>query len=149
MLFRSKQHVSEGIKLAQKENLPDVVTEFIATHHGAGKLKYFYNKWCNEHPGETPDDALFSYDGPNPYTIEQALLMMADSLEAASRSLKDYSDESITKLVNGIIDAQINDGMFRDTPLTFKKLEIVRAEFIERLKTMYHARISYPELKKH
>ena len=143
-----KQHVTEGVKLAQKENLPSVVTEFITTHHGAGKLKYFYNKWCNENPDIEPDNALFSYDGPNPQTTEQALVMMADSLEAASRTLKDYSDDSITKLVNGIIDSQINEGMFKNTPLTFKNLEIVRQEFIQRLKTMYHARISYPELKK-
>ena len=90
---------------------------------------------------------MFSYPGPNPTTREQALLMMADSVEAASRSLKDYSDKSVSKLVNNIIDAQVNEGMFKDTPLTFRDLEAIKEVFIERLKTMYHARISYPELK--
>lgn len=142
-----KQHVTEGMRLAQKEKLPEEISAFITTHHGEGKIKYFYNLWKNEHPDEEIDEALFTYPGPNPYTKEQALLMMADSVEAASRSLKEYSDESITKLVNTLIDTQINEGMFRNTPLSFRDLEIVKEVFIERLKTMYHARISYPELK--
>lgn len=143
-----KSHVFEGLKLAQKEKLPDVITAFISTHHGEGKIKYFYNLWKNEHPDEPIDEKLFSYPGPNPYTKEQAILMMADSVEAASRSLKDYSDEAVTTLVNKIVESQINDGMFRDAPLSFRDLERIKEVFIERLKTMYHARISYPELKK-
>ncbi|MDO5570924.1 MAG: HDIG domain-containing protein [Bacteroidales bacterium] len=142
-----KQHVIDGIKMARKENLPQVIIDFIATHHGEGKIKYFYNKWKNEHPDEDIDEELFSYPGPNPFTREQAILMMADSIEAASRSLKDYSDESVTKLVQNIIDSQIKDGMFKNNPLSFRDLESIKEVFIERLKTMYHARISYPELK--
>ncbi|MEG0948488.1 MAG: HDIG domain-containing protein [Bacteroidales bacterium] len=143
-----KQHVSDGLKLAQKEKLPEEITAFIATHHGAGTLKYFYNKWHNEHPDEQINENIFHYPGPNPSTKEQALLMMADSIEAASRSLKDYSDDSFTKLVNKLIDTQISEGMFNNTPLTFRDVQIIKEVFIERLKTMYHARISYPELLK-
>ena len=142
-----KQHVTDGITLAKKENLPKEITDFIGSHHGNGRIKYFYNKWCNENPDKEIDEEMFSYPGPNPTTREQALLMMADSVEAASRSLKDYSDKSVSKLVNNIIDAQVNEGMFKDTPLTFRDLEAIKEVFIERLKTMYHARISYPELK--
>ena len=142
-----KQHVSEGLKLAQKEKLPEEITAFISTHHGAGKIKYFYNKWKNDHPDDEIDENIFFYPGPNPYTKEQALLMMADSIEAASRSLKVYNEEAFEKLVNNLIDAQVKEGMFSNTPLTFRDLETIKAVFIERLQTMYHARISYPELK--
>lgn len=142
-----KTHVTEGVRLAQKEKLPDVITAFISTHHGEGKIKYFYNLWRNEHPDQQIDEKMFSYPGPNPHTKEQAILMMADSVEAASRSLKDYSDEAISTLVNKLIGSQISEGMFRDTPLSFRDLEAIKEVFIERLKTMYHARISYPELK--
>ena len=143
-----KQHVSDGLKLAQREKLPTEITAFIATHHGSGTLKYFYNKWRNEHPDEPVNESIFHYPGPNPSTKEQALLMMADCIEAASRSLKDYSDDSFAHLVNKMIDGQISEGMFNNTPLTFRDVQIIKEVFIERLKTMYHARISYPELKK-
>ena len=142
-----KQHVTDGFIIGRKEKLPQEIIDFIQTHHGKGKMKYFYNKWKNEHPDEEPDADFFSYPGPNPTTREQAILMMADSIEAASRSLKEYSGDSIRILVNNIIDAQINEGMYKHTPLTFRDLEIVKEVFIERLKTMYHARISYPEVK--
>ena len=137
-----KQHVIDGITLARKEKIPQEVTDFISTHHGNGKLKYFYNKWKNENPDAEVREEDFSYPGPNPYTKEQALLMMADSVEAASRSLKDYSDESFRKLVNGIIDAQINEGLYNNTPLTFRDVEVIKDTFVERLRTMYHARVS-------
>lgn len=143
-----KQHVSDGLKLAQKEKLPAEIAAFIATHHGSGTLKYFYNKWRNEHPDEPINESIFHYPGPNPSTKEQALLMMADCVEAASRSLKDYSKESFSNLVNRLIDGQISEGMFNNTPLTFRDVQIIKEVFIERLTTMYHARISYPELKK-
>ncbi|MEG1586648.1 MAG: HDIG domain-containing protein [Bacteroidales bacterium] len=142
-----KQHVSDGLKLAQREKLPEEITAFITTHHGASKIKYFYTKWKNDHPDQDIDENIFHYPGPNPYTKEQALLMMADCIEAASRSLKVYNEESFEKLVNNLIDAQVKEGMFSNTPLTFRDLETIKEVFIERLQTMYHARISYPELK--
>ena len=141
-------HVTEGVKMAEKANLPQAVIDFIRTHHGKGKTKYFYNSYVNEHPDEEVDEKLFTYPGPNPFSKETAILMMADSVEAASRSLKDYSEENIKVLVNKIIDSQIADGLMKDAPLTFRDVELIKNIFIDKLKTMYHSRISYPELKK-
>ena len=141
-------HVTEGLKLADKYNLPQVIRDFIATHHGLGKTRYFYVKQKNEHPDEPIDDLLFTYPGPNPSTKEQAILMMADAVEAASRSLKDYSEQSIRELVERIIDSQADEGYFRDCPITYRDIQYAKTVLIEKLKTIYHTRISYPELKK-
>lgn len=141
-------HVTEGVKMAEKANLPQAVIDFIRTHHGKGKTKYFYNSYINENPDKEVDEAIFTYPGPNPFSKETAILMMADSVEAASRSLKEYTVESITILVNKIIDSQIADGLMKDAPLTFRDVELIKNVFIDKLKTMYHSRISYPELKK-
>ena len=141
-------HVTEGIKLAEKYNLPAIIQNFITTHHGQGKTKYFYVKQKNEFPDENVDDLLFTYPGPNPTTKEQAILMMADSVEAASRSLPDYTEKSIRDMVEHIIDSQVADGFFRDCPITFRDIQYSKTVLIEKLKTIYHTRISYPELKK-
>ena len=141
-------HVTEGMKLADKYNLPAVIRNFITTHHGQGKAKYFFVKQKNEFPDEPVDDLLFTYPGPNPSTKEQAILMMADSVEAASRSLPDYSEKSIRELVEHIIDTQVAEGYFRDCPITFRDIQYAKTVLIEKLKTIYHTRISYPELKK-
>ena len=141
-------HVTDGLKLAEKYNLPQVIREFIATHHGLGKTKYFYVKQKNEFPEEDVDDLLFTYPGPNPSTKEQAILMMADAVEAASRSLPDYTEQSIRELVCRIIDSQVDEGYFRDCPITFRDIQYAKTVLIEKLKTIYHTRISYPELKK-
>jgi len=141
-------HVTEGLKLADKYNLPDVIKEFIATHHGLSKAKYFYVQQKNAFPDEPVDDLLFTYPGPNPYTKEQAILMMADSVEAASRSLPDYTEKTIRELVNRIIDAQVAEGYFKDCPITFRDIAYAKTVLIDKLKTIYHTRISYPELKK-
>lgn len=141
-------HVTYGMKLAEKHNLPKVIRDFITTHHGAGKTKYFYISYMNEHPGEPIDESIFTYPGPNPWTREQAILMMADSVEAASHSLKEYTEESINGLVDKIIDSQMADGFFRECPITFKDIATIKALFKEKLKAVYHTRISYPELKK-
>ena len=141
-------HVTEGLRLAEKYNLPDVIKEFIATHHGQGKAKYFYVKYKNEHPDDNVDELLFTYPGPNPFTREQAILMMADAVEAASRSLPDYTEKSIRDLVNRILDSQVADGYFRECPITFRDIAYAKTVLIEKLKTIYHTRISYPELKK-
>lgn len=141
-------HITDGLKLAEKHNLPKAVKDFISTHHGQGLTKYFYISYKNEHPDEEVDQGKFRYPGPNPFTKEQAILMMADSVEAASRSLPEYTEESISTLVDKIIDAQVADGYFKECPITFKDIAMVKALFKEKLKTMYHTRISYPELKK-
>ncbi|MCD8044422.1 MAG: HDIG domain-containing protein [Tannerellaceae bacterium] len=141
-------HVTEGIKLAEKYKLPQEIINFIRTHHGSGKTKYFYNTFKNKFPDKEIDESKFTYPGPNPSTKETAILMMADAVEAASRSLKEHTEESIRKLVSGIIDSQIADGLMKNTPLTYRDVETIKDVFVERLKIMYHTRISYPELNK-
>lgn len=141
-------HITDGLKLAEKHNLPKVIKDFISTHHGRGLTKYFYISYKNEHPDEQVDQEKFRYPGPNPFTKEQAVLMMADSVEAASRSLPEYTEESISTLVDKIIDTQVSEGYFKECPITFKDIATVKALFKEKLKTMYHTRISYPELRK-
>ena len=141
-------HVTEGLKLADENNLPVQIRDLIATHHGQGKAKYFYIKYKNEHPEEPVDDLLFTYPGPNPFTKEQAILMMADAVEAASRSLPDYTEQTIRQLVNKLIDGMVDDGFFRDCPITFRDIQYAKTVLIEKLKTIYHTRISYPEMKK-
>ena len=141
-------HITDGLKLAEKHNLPKLIKDFISTHHGRGLTKYFYISYKNEHPDEEVDQEKFRYPGPNPFTKEQAVLMMADSVEAASRSLPEYTEESISTLVDKIIDTQVSEGYFKECPITFKDIATVKALFKEKLKTMYHTRISYPELRK-
>ena len=141
-------HVSEGLKMAEKEGLPVIIKNFILTHHGRGMTRYFYIKQQNERPDEEVDKEPFTYPGPNPFTREQAILMMADAVEAASRALPEYTEESISTLVNRIIDSQVNDGFFKECPITFR--DIANAKFVltDRLKSIYHTRISYPKLIK-
>ncbi|MBP3511419.1 MAG: HDIG domain-containing protein [Prevotella sp.] len=140
-------HVTEGLKLAERSNLPAVIKEFISTHHGQGKTKFFYVKYKNEHPDEYVDELLFTYPGPNPFTREQAILMMADTVEAASRSLPDYTEKSIRDLVNRLVDGQLADGYFRECPITFRDIAYAKTVMIDKLKTMYHTRVSYPTAK--
>ena len=141
-------HVTEGVKLAEKYNLPNTIKDFISTHHGLGKTKFFYIQYKNTHPNEDIDELLFTYPGPNPFTKEQAILMMADTVEAASRSLPDYTEKTIRELVNKLIDAQVAEGYFKDCPITFRDIAYAKTVLIEKLKTIYHTRLSYPELKK-
>lgn len=143
------RHVTDGLKMAEKAKLPAVIRDMIAQHHGKSKTKYFYIKYQQQHPDEPIDDELFTYPGPNPQTREASLLMMADSVEAASRSLKDYSTEAITKLVNNVIDGQVADGLHRESPLSFRDIKLVKEAFISRLRTMYHTRIAYPPSPRH
>ena len=141
-------HVAEGEKIARRNHLPEVVINFITTHHGTSLVRYFYNTYCNAHPKEKVDESLFRYPGAKPSTKEGAILMMADAIEARSRSLEDYSEASIAKAVNQMIDAQIADGQFAETPLSFKDVEDIRRVFVARITAMYHHRISYPTLNK-
>jgi hypothetical protein len=138
-------HVTDGLRRANKAGLPAVVKDFICQHHGCGKAKYFYYAYCNSHPDEAnPDASAFTYPGPNPQSRETSLLMMADSVEAASRSLPDYSRESIAALVDKIIDGQIADGLHADSTLEFRDVPTIKAAFVKRLMTMYHTRVAYP-----
>ena len=137
-------HVAEGMKLAHKHNLPLVLRDFIRMHHGTGPIRYFYNAYRTLHPGE-PVPAYYFYTGVNPTTKETAILMMADALEASSRSLTEFSEENISNLVEKIINAKIQDGVFKDVPITFRDMEKVKAVFKAKLQSIYHTRIPYPE----
>lgn len=141
-------HVTEGVKIAEQNDLPQFIKDFILTHHGTGVTKYFYVKYKNEHPEEEVDEEPFRYPGPNPFTREQAILMMADSVEAASRSLPEYTEETICNLTNMIIDQQMSMGAFTACPITFRDVSLTKQLLIEKLKAMYHTRISYPTEKK-
>jgi putative nucleotidyltransferase with HDIG domain len=138
-------HVTNGVKMAEKASLPQAIIDFIRTHHGKGKTKFFYIKYKNQHPDEEIDESLFTYPGPNPFSKETAVLMMADSVEAASRSLKSYTEEEISALVNRIIDSQFADGLLNHAPITLLDIEKVKRVFVDKLKIAYHTRISYPE----
>lgn len=141
-------HVTEGASLANKHKLPDLIKSFILEHHGKGMAKYFYTTAVNNNPDKVIDKGDFSYPGPNPQSTETSILMMADAVEAASRSLTDYSPESIDRLVENIINGQIADGMFKESPISFKDVEIIKKVFKKRLATIYHTRVRYPEMKK-
>ena len=141
-------HVTEGEQIARKNRLPEVIINFILTHHGTSLTRYFYNTYCNAHPNEEVDKTLFQYPGPKPTTKEAAIVMMADAIEARSRSIEDFSEKSIAELVDQMIDTQIADGQFSETPLSFKDVEDIRRVFKARITAMNHHRISYPTLNK-
>lgn len=142
-------HVADGLTRAEKAGLPAIIKDFIRQHHGAGRAKYFYFQAAKNLPeGQQPDPAVYTYPGPNPQTRENSLLMMADAVEAASRSLADYSKESIKALVDKIIDGQIADHLHDESSLQFADIQKIKAAFVKRLTTMYHTRIAYPEAKK-
>lgn len=141
-------HINDGVERADKAGLPEVIKDFIRQHHGKGKAKYFYYTYCKQHPGEEVDPAPFTYPGPNPQTREASLMMMADAVEAASRSLPEHTPEAIRELVNKIIDSQIADGLHNESPLHFRDVGIIKDAFVRRLMTMYHSRIVYPEAPK-
>jgi membrane-associated HD superfamily phosphohydrolase len=135
------------VKIAEKWNLPYQIIEFISMHHGCSKVKYFYNSFKNEFADREIDERKFTYPGPLPATKETAILMMSDAVEAASRSLKSYDEESISKLVEGVVNGQIADGQFKDAPISFRDVEVAKSIFKVKLQNIYHTRIQYPELK--
>ncbi|WP_313381245.1 HDIG domain-containing metalloprotein [Proteiniphilum saccharofermentans] len=141
-------HVKDGLKIAQKYNVPQQIVDFIETHHGTSMPKFFYISWKNANPGKEANEADFRYPGPNPFSKETAIMMMADAVEASSRSLPEYTEESLRNLVDKIIDAQVAEGYFKSAPITFKDIQTVKDVFVEKLVTMYHSRIAYPELKR-
>lgn len=140
-------HVTKGVELADKHRLPKVIKDFILTHHGASMVRYFYVQAVNKYGEENVDKAKFTYPGPNPFTREQAILMMSDAVEASSRSLKEYTTEAITELVNRIIDGQVANGAFVNCPITFRDISEAKQTFIDSLQVIYHTRVSYPEIK--
>lgn len=141
-------HVTKGVELAKKYNLPEAIINFIRTHHGRSKVKYFYNSFKNKYPDKEINETLFTYSGPDPVSKECTVVMMADAVEAVSRTLAVKDEENITKLVNDIIDGQLQDGRYLNSDITFKDIGIVKRVFIDMLTTIYHSRIAYPKLNK-
>ena len=135
-------HVTKGVELAKKYNLPESIINFIRTHHGKSKVKYFYNSFKNKYPDREINESLFTYAGPDPVSRECSVVMMADAVEAVSRTLVVKTEENITKLVNDIIDGQVRED------ITFKDIATVKKVFIEMLTNIYHSRIAYPKLEK-
>ena len=142
------RHVTEGLQLADRYRLPASIRAFIATHHGRGLVKYFYISAQNRQPDAQIDEEAYRYPGPNPTTAEQAIVMMADAVEASSRALSQYSEETISQLVDRIIDAQVAEGFFAQCPITFQDIYTAKEVFKEKLKIIYHTRIQYPTLKR-
>ena len=142
------KHVTDGLSLAEHKHLPKKIKEFITTHHGTSKAGYFYITYKNAHPDEEIDESKFTYPGTKPQTKEQAILMLADCVEAASHSIKEYTDENIDELVEKIVSGRLQAGELSQAPLTFKDIDTIKSVFKKRLKAIYHTRISYPNEKK-
>ncbi|MEM9823786.1 MAG: HDIG domain-containing metalloprotein [Bacteroidota bacterium] len=142
------EHVTEGVQLAKKNNLPKVLIDFILSHHGTTRVEYFYRNHINNNPGGEVDEHFFRYPGPRPRSKEETILMIADSLEAASKSLKSPNEKDINDLVDKIIAGKITHGQLEDSEMTFEELEICKAEFKKLLKSINHVRIEYPDEKK-
>ena len=145
-------HVEEGERIARKHRLPEVIVHFIRSHHGTSVTRYFYNTAVNvaKTAGKTATDVNkedYSYPGPKPSTKEAAILMMADAIEARSRSLNELTEQSIAEMVDQMIDAQVADGQFSETVLSFKDLEDIRAVFKQKLIEINHHRIVYPTIE--
>ena len=138
-------HVLKGIEIAKKNNLPEVIIDFIRSHHGTSTVKYFLYQYKTLHPEKETDTGNFTYPGPIPFSKETAVLMMADACEAASRSLNEYNEESLSSLVTNIIDGQAKEGQFANADITYKDISVIKRIFINMLQNIYHVRIAYPK----
>jgi len=138
-------HVKNGIQLARRHKLPENVIDFIRTHHGTSRVQYFYHSFLKNYPGTEVDETAFRYPGPIPYSRETAIVMMADAVEATSRSLKDVNSEKIDLMVESIINQQIADNQFVNASITFKDITIIKKIFKKMLMNIYHVRMEYPK----
>ncbi|MFO7924752.1 MAG: HDIG domain-containing protein [Bacteroidales bacterium] len=138
-------HVTKGVEMAKKNNLPVQIIDFILTHHGTTRVQYFYKSYLNKYPDDEVDAGKYTYPGPRPFSKETAALMMADSVEAASRSLKEINMESINALVDSIIDNQVSEEQFANTEITFRDISKIKEVYKKKLRNIYHARVAYPE----
>jgi len=138
-------HVTDGIELAHKNHIPERIIDFIRTHHGTRRTDYFYISEQKAHPDEEIDPTPFTYHGPAPFSRETAVLMMCDSIEAASHSMKDIDEKKISDLVDNIINKQMEAGQFLNTDLTLRDIETCRKVLKKKLMSIYHVRIAYPE----
>lgn len=140
-------HVTSGVILAKNFKVPPQIIDFIATHHGTSMTYYFYKKFTEKNPRDPEKEKDFVYPGPKPFSKETAIVMMADAVEASSRSLDKQTDESINELVERILLLKEQEGQFSDVPFTFRDMSDIKSAFKRRLATMYHGRIAYPEGK--
>jgi putative nucleotidyltransferase with HDIG domain len=138
------EHVTYGVELAHKYHLPNAIIDFIKTHHGKSLVYFFYMKYMNNHPDDKESAAKFTYPGPNPSTNEMVVVMMADSCEAASRSLLQPDEAKLNNLVDKIIDRQHSDGLYNDSNITLKEINAAKSVIKYKLKNIFHARIVYP-----
>ncbi len=141
------QHVDEGVELAKKARIPQIVIDFILSHHGKSQTLYFFNQYVNQ-GGDPARIDEFTYNGTLPMFKEQVIVMMADAVEAASRTLKDYSEKNISLLVEKVVDARISDDQLIDADISVREIRIVKDSFKQKLSQVYHSRIAYPTLKK-
>ena len=137
-------HVRNGVEMGKKYHLPESVIDFIRTHHGTTKTGYFYNRYLMEHPDEPVDEALFAYNGPKPYSRETAVVMLVDSVEAAVRSLKNHDKESISELIDRIVEGKIRDNQFSNCNITFRDIDTIKRILKDKMLSIYHVRIAYP-----
>lgn len=138
-------HVLTGVEKAKKHNLPEQIVDFIRTHHGTRRTEYFYTLAKRDNPDEEVDDKIYTYPGPEPFSKETAVLMMADTVEAASRSLKKPDEEAIDNLVEGVVNKQIESHQFDNADVTFRDVRKIKSVFKKKLMNIYHLRIEYPK----
>jgi putative nucleotidyltransferase with HDIG domain len=142
------KHVTEGVKMAKKARLPNVIIDFIKTHHGTTRVEYFYRNYLKENPDGEVDEADFRYPGPKPTSKEETILMIADSIEAACKSLKSPTEDSLNELIDKIITGKISAGQLENSTLSFEELEICKKVFKQLMRSVHHVRIEYPEEEK-
>lgn len=140
-----KNHVTDGLKVAKKYNLPKVIVDFVETHHGDSLIYFFYRNYMDKNPDTDIDESTFRYAGPRPSTKETTIVMMADAVEAASRSLRKHTPESISKLVDSIIQKQIDGEQLKNSPIKFFEVEVIKESFKNKIANIYHTRIEYPK----
>ena len=140
-----RRHVVEGLRLARQEKLPAAISAFIAEHHGTQRIGYFYGKALEQAGEENVDATEFHYAGPKPQSSETAVVLLADPVESAARTLRDPTPERIRAMVDAIVDSRVADGQLDEAPLTFAQVSLVKEQFAKVLEAMYHRRIDYPE----
>ncbi|TZF81554.1 HDIG domain-containing protein [Pedobacter sp. BS3] len=142
------RHVHKGIEMARRNHLPEVIVDFIRTHHGNTRVDYFYQSFLKNFPEKLVDENIFRYPGPIPFSKETAVLMLADSVEAASRSIKEPTAQSLSDLVDRIVDYKLEQGQLNDSDITLKDIETIKVIFKNMLIGIYHVRIDYAAAEK-
>ena len=137
-------HVTDGIELAKKQRLPDIVVDFIRTHHGTSRVEYFYRKFKEDHPDASQFES-FQYPGPKPFSKETAIVMMSDAVEASTRSLPEKTQSNLNEMIDNVIDHQLTTGQYNNADITLKDINIIREAFKKFIRGVYHVRIEYPK----